>query len=94
MSLRTWFDQNDKSGVGLVASLGISMLIVVTGFFYIFSMNRAHERSAAPASLRQRCDSEYGVFVEGMSGAEGYETHFSLCIPERAFECIDVVDVE
>ena len=74
---------------GLVISLGVAILIIVGGFFYL-TFGGAHERPASAETLHQRCDSANGIFVEGMNGVEGDETHFSLCIPERAFECIDV----
>jgi len=79
----------DRTGTGVVLSLVISALIVILGFWYLFFMNRS-DSSIPSALLRQRCESQWGVLVEGVSETDGHATQFSLCIPERAFECVDV----
>jgi len=76
-------------GGGFIISLGVSILIIIGGFFYL-AFGDARERSASAEELRRRCDSEYGVYVEGMTRTDEEVSQFSLCIPERAFECIDV----
>lgn len=79
----------DRPGAGLIISLLLSALIVILGFWYLVFMDR-REEPIPSALLRQSCESSWGVLVEGVSETDGHTTRFSLCIPERAFECADL----
>lgn len=87
---------NDKSESGLRISMAISGIILLLGIIYLAFTREQRSAVERVESLRRRCESTGGVYIEGTSGPYGGDTQFSLCIPERAFECIDaeLVDVE
>ena len=79
----------DRPARGLVFSLVLSTVIAIGGFCYLALLDR-HPAGVPNRVLRQSCEANWGVLVEGVSETNGSTTQFSLCIPERAFECADL----
>ncbi len=81
--------QGDRTSRGLIFSLVLSAAIAIGGFCYLALLYR-HAAGVPNRVLRQSCEANWGVLVEGVSETNGSTTQFSLCIPERAFECADL----
>jgi len=67
-----------------------SFLFVYACFFYFIFFQQHKNPTQHTENIRQKCDAAGGVYIEGATQIDTSETLFTLCIPQRAFECVSV----